>query len=105
MVIIVMFAMSIINGIISIGSFWGIEAFIALFNKHKNYEEQKVPERSRAFGYKQSWLCVSSENPSFVAKILGFLDTEPCDWKFGLRGKHGRCFISPPINGWIFVMG
>jgi len=103
--IISLLSISLQNGIVSIGSFWGVSAFFGLFTKKVNDIQQKIPENSRIFGYKQSWLCVSSENPSLVAKTLGIENTKPCGWKFGLRGRHEGCFISPPVNGWIFVVG
>lgn len=50
------------------------------------------------------WLAVKSRNPLAVQAALGLHNPKRCSWSEGLAGD-GRLFISPPVRGWILVMG
>jgi len=50
------------------------------------------------------WLAVRSRNLLAVQAALDLHNPRPCSWSEGL-GSDGRLFISPPIRGWILVMG
>lgn len=72
------------------------------------------PGRPEDFGYKVSWFAVKSTNSTDVASALGFTDGAPANWAAGLAAAYassgnsvGRklIFISPPVNGWVFVVG
>ena len=52
------------------------------------------------------WLAVRSTQPSAVQAALGLQKATPCSWEEGLNAAHEqKLFISPPIGGWILVMG
>ena len=58
------------------------------------------------FGAPTRWLAVKSSNPQQVQAALGLSNPMPCSWEEGLTAAHEqRLFISPPVNGWILVMG
>lgn len=59
-----------------------------------------------SFGYKSSWLVVKKRVPRSVARALGLTDVQPSDWTAGMRAAdEGRTFVSPPVDGWTFVLG
>lgn len=52
------------------------------------------------------WLAIKSANPRAVQAALGLHNPMPCSWEEGLSATHEqRLFISPPVRGWILVMG
>jgi len=52
------------------------------------------------------WLAVRSGNPHLVQAALGLNNPTPCSWEEGVSAAHEhKLFISPPIRGWILVMG
>jgi hypothetical protein len=52
------------------------------------------------------WLAVRSGNPLLVQAALGLHNPTPCSWEEGLSAAHDRrLFISPPIRGWVLIMG
>src|SRR3954466_4274567 len=52
------------------------------------------------------WLAIRSGNPYVVQAALGLHKPTPCSWEEGLSAaQESKLFISPPINGWILVMG
>ena len=52
------------------------------------------------------WLAIRSSNPQAVQAALGLLKPRPCSWEEGLSAaQEQKLFISPPIDGWILVMG
>ncbi|HXG46204.1 MAG TPA: hypothetical protein VNO52_01150 [Methylomirabilota bacterium] len=52
------------------------------------------------------WLAVQSTNAALVQDALGLRNPTPCSWEEGLSAAQDkRLFISPPIAGWIVVMG
>ncbi len=52
------------------------------------------------------WLAIKSGNPRLVQTALGLRKATACSWEEGLHAAHEqKLFISPPVNGWIFVMG
>ena len=58
------------------------------------------------FGAPTRWLAVKSSNLQQVQSALGLANPMPCSWEEGLTAAHEqRLFISPPVNGWILVMG
>ncbi len=69
------------------------------------------PDLPAAFGYKMAWLAVRARDPKVVASILGLGAPRPANWRSGLGAVYDnqlgeKCvFVSPPVNGWIFVAG
>jgi len=52
------------------------------------------------------WLAIKSANPRAVQAALGLHNPMPCSWEEGLSATHEqKLFISPPVRGWILVMG
>jgi hypothetical protein len=52
------------------------------------------------------WLAVRSQNPQAVQTALGVQHPRACSWSDALATPvEPRLFISPPVNGWIVVMG
>lgn len=70
-----------------------------------------TPEVSSAFRpslFEQPcrWLAVKGSNPAAVQAALDLHHPQPCSWAEGLVEAHeDRIFISPPISGWILVVG
>jgi hypothetical protein len=59
------------------------------------------------FGYKTGWIAVPSTDPKAVADVLPFRQRTPATWQDGIEAafKGGSVFITPPIKGWILVVG
>ena len=52
------------------------------------------------------WLAVRSLHPHTVEIALGLHHVRPCSWTDALATpSEPRLFISPPVDGWIVVMG
>lgn len=50
------------------------------------------------------WLAIRSRNLDVVQSALGLDNPKPCSWTEGLSSDR-RLFVSPPLQGWILVMG
>jgi hypothetical protein len=58
------------------------------------------------FNVPSRWMAIRSGNPHLVLAALGLNNPMPCTWEEGLSVAHEhKLFISPPIRGWILVMG
>jgi hypothetical protein len=56
--------------------------------------------------YPCRWLVVRSHLPAVVLEALQVTKATPCSWEEGLARTFDRkLFISPPVNGWIMVLG
>src|SRR5688572_7091013 len=52
------------------------------------------------------WIAVRSHNPHLIETALGVHNSRMCSWSDALATPfEPRLFISPPVNGWIVVMG
>ena len=52
------------------------------------------------------WLAIRSNNPAAAQSALGLLNAKPCSWAEGLsRLTEHTLIISPPIEGWLLVIG
>ncbi|MFM1770379.1 MAG: hypothetical protein RJA22_2908 [Verrucomicrobiota bacterium] len=59
-----------------------------------------------AVGVPSRWLAIRSTSPLGVQMALGLQQTCPCSWEEGLTvAQDQKLFISPPLGGWILVMG
>jgi hypothetical protein len=69
------------------------------------------PDRPAAFGYKMAWLAIRTRDTGAVVEELGLVDPNPCNWNSGVgtvyddRLSTNHVFVSPPVNGWTFVLG
>jgi hypothetical protein len=72
---------------------------------------EQSPDQPAGFGYKMAWLAVRSRDTEAVIEELGLLAPEPCNWKSGIGSVYDdqlgndHIFVSPPVNGWTFVVG
>lgn len=66
-----------------------------------------TPDEPVAFGYKIAWLAIRSTDMNHVARVVGLTDLQPANWETGLESafRGERTFVSPPIEGWVFVAG
>jgi hypothetical protein len=52
------------------------------------------------------WLAIRSANPQAVQEALNLHNPMRCSWTEGLaEARERKLFISPPIDGWILVVG
>jgi len=67
----------------------------------------RVPQLSASlFEAPSRWLAVRSRNPQCIQAALGVQHARACSWSDALATPfEPRLFISPPVNGWIVVMG
>jgi hypothetical protein len=71
----------------------------------------RSPDRPAAFGYKMAWLAVRSRDTAAVVEELGLIAPQACNWRSGIgtvydnRLGNDHIFVSPPVNGWTFVVG
>jgi hypothetical protein len=62
--------------------------------------------RMVSFDQPVRWLTVKSSNPAAVQAALNLIHPTPCSLEEGLAEAHDdKLFISPPIGGWILVLG
>jgi len=64
-----------------------------------------------AFGYDMAWLAVRTRDTTAVVSALALQEPQPCNWNSGIGTVYApdlgetRVFVSPPVNGWTFVVG
>ncbi|MEX1231906.1 MAG: hypothetical protein WEB58_16795 [Planctomycetaceae bacterium] len=64
-----------------------------------------TPDKPINFGYKMSWLAVRSLNAQDVIRSLAIDNLQRANWRTGVVAAYnGHAFISPAINGWVFVV-
>ena len=89
-----------------------IAAFVLaprMFEQRIVYEQ--VPDRPASFGYKMAWLAIRSRNTDAVLDALNLTSAVRCNWKSGIGTVYDHhlgndhIFVSPPVNGWTFVVG
>lgn len=89
---------------------------IAIFRLGPHMGEGKVifdgtPDRPAPFGYRMAWLAVRARDPKVVMEALGIGQATPANWNSGIGTVYdeqlgeGHVFISPAVNGWVFVVG
>lgn len=70
-----------------------------------------APDPPAPFGYKMAWLAVRSRDTLAVVRALGVVDPQPSNWNSGIgtvydeRLGENHVYVSPPVNGWTFVVG
>ena len=70
-----------------------------------------TPDRPAPFGLKMAWLAIRTRDTARVVDVLGLVDPKPCNWNSGIgtvyddRLGENHVFVSPPVNGWTFVVG
>jgi len=64
------------------------------------------PDSPVPFGYKCAWYAVSSEDTIDVVKEAGLKKFKKSTWAFGIeKAYEDKIFISPPVQGWTFIVG
>ncbi len=69
------------------------------------------PDVPCPFGPDMAWIAVRCGEPLEVAQLLGLVELKPSNWNCGigtvydLTLGHGRVFVSPPHDGWVFAIG
>ena len=62
--------------------------------------------RSSPFEQPSRWLAVKASDPSVVQAALRLNRPTACSWEEGLaEARQDKLFISPPISGWVLVVG
>ena len=62
--------------------------------------------QSSIFQCPNRWVAIRSANPQAVQTALGLHNPTPCSWTEGMaQGSGQKLFISPPVRGWILVVG
>lgn len=70
-----------------------------------------MPDRPVPFGYKMSWLALHTDDTSRVVDMIGLANPRPCNWQSGVGTVYdgdlgdSHVFVSPPVDGWTFVIG
>ena len=65
----------------------------------------EAPDRPVAFGYKIAWLAVHTHRAEEVIDALPISDLRRANWRTGIDAAYGGAtFVSPPVNGWVFVI-
>jgi len=65
-------------------------------------DKELIPDSPIGFGYKNEWIAVKTQNANEVADLLN-LKARKCNWSEGV--SSGKVFITPPIEGWVLVLG
>lgn len=69
------------------------------------------PDAPRAFGYQMSWLAIRTRDIDRVIERLGLGEPIHANWDNGVGMVYSDAegessiFVSPPVNGWTFVVG
>jgi hypothetical protein len=69
------------------------------------------PDHPAAFGYRMAWLAIRTRDAARVHEALGLADIEVANWQSGIGVVYdeklgaNQVFVSPPLNGWTFVVG
>jgi hypothetical protein len=67
--------------------------------------EYAIPDTPVSFGYKCNWLAVHTQDTQKLANMIHLREVHACNWKNGVEYAYqGRVFVSPPVDGWSFVV-
>ena len=66
-----------------------------------------APTPPEPFGFKMGWITVRSTDIRAVAETLPIRSQSPANWHDGIEAAYngGSVFITPPVNGWISIVG
>lgn len=72
----------------------------------------QTPDEPRPFGYKLLWFAVKATDPAAVLDALELGTATPANWATGLAAANSGAdgddrwvFVSPPVGGWVLVVG
>jgi hypothetical protein len=66
------------------------------------------PTHPESFGYKCAWLAVAGRSDEQVVAALRLREARRASWHDGVLaayGHTGKVFVSPALDGWVFVVG
>ncbi|MEZ5856348.1 MAG: hypothetical protein R3D67_16935 [Hyphomicrobiaceae bacterium] len=72
---------------------------------------QVQPDQPRGFGRSMAWLAIRTRDTQRLVEILGLTNPVAANWDNGLGTVYdeylaeSHVFVSPPVNGWTFVVG
>ncbi len=70
-----------------------------------------APDTPKAFGYGMAWLAIRTRDSGRVIEALALREAQSANWNTGLGTVYSteigpdRLFVTPPVNGWTFVVG
>lgn len=73
-----------------------------------------TPDVPQPFGYKLNWFAIRADEAGAVLDALGLAPTASANWVSGMAASYlslgsgdgaGWVFASPPVDGWIFLVG
>lgn len=92
-----------------------LTAAVAYFLTRRLAGEELVlataPDQPCAFGCSMAWLAIRSKDAHAVVEALRLIDPAPCNWDSGIGAVYedrlgaAHVFVTPPVNGWTFVVG
>jgi hypothetical protein len=94
--------------VLGIGAFFFYLAWrrAAFCKQEKISARHWTPLSSAAFEQPSRWLAVKAADPSVVQAALHLHRATSCTWEQGLaEARDDKLFISPPISGWVLVVG
>jgi hypothetical protein len=106
--------LSSFSGVLAIGIFFLFLAFLylrrrPLLSQAKRREGEiaaAAPYHPSVFEQACRWVCIKSTHVEAVQLALHLHNPVPCSWCEGLsRLSEHKLFVSPPIRGWILVVG
>lgn len=68
-------------------------------------------DRPRSFGCKMTWIAVQTRDTTRIIQTLRLRDARSVNWGDGLAEVYNqpnasrRIFVTPPIDGWSFIVG
>jgi hypothetical protein len=68
----------------------------------------QTPDKPRPFGFKVNWFALKASDPGSVLDAFEIGKATPSNWASGLAAVYGDdpwVFASPPVSGWILVVG
>lgn len=72
---------------------------------------EESPDGPCAFGCEMAWLAIRSREPEVVIEALRLREAAPCNWNSGIGSVYDErlgathVFVTPPVRGWVFVVG
>jgi hypothetical protein len=102
--------------ILTIGFFLVLTVLVAAFVLAPRLWGTRVvldasPDRPHPFGLKMAWLAIRTRDTARVAQVLGLEILESANWRTGIGTVYDdrlgplHVFLSPPVDGWTFVVG
>jgi hypothetical protein len=71
-------------------------------------EISSAPDTPQSFGYKMAWFAIPTVDPEKVLRAFPISEATPANWTTGVQAVYGdsnRVFVTPPVDGWTFVLG